>query len=724
MTGRADIKVETPEENWARVFALDTLFDAMTSGRLCGNPVETGDAQLILVLLERLGWKPEAAELATALPHYPKNFGLAEIRSALANLGYSSTITPILGRRLRLCPPGTLVCDDSGALWLIRTRQRGAELFQPGDLERVRALRPMASYQTIQFEAHDLASNATADPTARSWSSNLAHRFLPELRLMFMLTMLSGLMAILIAFGIKTVFDTVIPSRNPSTLYALLVGLGLIAAGELVLRRIRAGVASRLSGRLDYILGTSIFGKMLRLPVSMLTNASESDQLARLKQFETLRDVMGGPLLLLLLELGVALLLLITVAFIAWQLAAMLTCLALIILMAGFALQPGIKRASGNLARAQSRFNASSQEALTCRRSIRRRGLYGHFAQRQRDHMRTLLRAQRKLASEMRLLDGLALISLPTAGASAIGVGALLVMQGSLSSGQLIAATILTWRLFAPIQQTIQILPKLPESRRLLNQIDLFFQLREDASSRHTDVTRECQGNIAVKDLVVRFPGAILPTLMGGRFDIPKGKLVAVSGPSGSGKSTLMRVLSGTLTPQSGIVTVDAFNLSQLSRSYRDRHIGYVPAAPVFIYGTVAQNLRLGTPGATDAQIEGALAETGLSDWVHALPQGIDTRIDPVTMSDALPPGTKTLLSVAQALLTNPAILLLDEPAGGLDAEQEAALMRMLHARRGTMTTLLVTHRPSLIRQADGLLYLEGGTVQLKAPQPAERATA
>ncbi|MEL7149602.1 MAG: ABC transporter transmembrane domain-containing protein [Pseudomonadota bacterium] len=724
MTGHADIKVETPEENWARVFALDTLFDAMTTGRLCGNPVETGDAQLILVLLERLGWKPEAAELATALPHYPNTFGLAEIRSALANLGYSSAITPILGRRLRLCPPGTLVCDESGALWLIRTRQRGAELFQPGDLEQVRALRPMASYQTIQFEAHDLASNATADPTARSWSSNLAHRFLPELRLMFMLTMLSGLMAILIAFGIKTVFDTVIPSRNPSTLYALLVGLALIAAGELVLRRIRAGVASRLSGRLDYILGTSIFGKMLKLPVSMLTNASESDQLARLKQFETLRDVMGGPLLLLLLELGVALLLLITVAFIAWQLAAMLTCLALIILMAGFALQPGIKRASANLSRAQSRFNAGSQEALTCRRSIRRRGLYEHFAQRQRDHMRTLLRAQRKLASEMRLLDGLALISLPTAGASAIGVGALLVMQGSLSSGQLIAATILTWRLFAPIQQTIQILPKLPESRRLLNQIDLFFQLREDASSRHTDVTRECQGNIAVKDLVVRFPGAILPTLVGGRFDIPKGKLVAVSGPSGSGKSTLMRVLSGTLTPQSGIVTVDAFNLSQLSRSYRDRHIGYVPAAPVFIYGTVAQNLRLGTPGATDAQIEGALAETGLSDWVHALPQGIDTRIDPVTMSDALPPGTKALLSVAQALLTNPAILLLDEPAGGLDAEQEAALMRMLHARRGTMTTLLVTHRPSLIRQADGLLYLEGGTVQLKAPQPTERATA
>ncbi len=711
------------EESLARVFKLDSLFDAMISGRLCGKKVDGGIAQILLVLLERIGWKPNVAELAHAMPHYPEHFGLAEIRSAMANLGYLSAIMPVLGSRLQLCPKCTLVCDETGELWLVRATNKGVELFQPGDLEQTKHVQANALYRTIQFETRGFGS-LTASNRGANWAGGVLFRFRSELATLFILTVFSGLIVILVAFGVKTVFDTIIPSRNTETLRAVIIGLGLVALAELMFRRIRANALSRVAGRIEYILGTTLFGKLMRLPAAMLTNASESEQFARFKQFETLREVFGGPIVLLVLELGVAALLLVAIAMIAWQLSLFLVGLALLFLVIAMALRPAIGRANGALSAAQSRFQAANSELFACRKSIRRRGLYDAFSERQRDALRSLIRARRKLSLEVRLLDSLALVSLPFAGASAIGVGALLVMQGSLSAGQLIAVTILTWRLFAPIQQVILVLPKLPELRRLLNQVDLFFKIPEEPKGQPSDVTRPCRGDVAISNLVVRFPGAILPTLVGGEFKIPAGKLIAVTGPSGSGKSTLLRVLSGSLAPQSGVVMVDGLNVLQLSQGYRNRHIARVSQEPIIIFGTVAQNLRLAAPGASDAHIEEVLEELGLDTWVSTLSDGINTRIDPTTMTDVLSPGIRTLLSVAQALLADPAILLLDEPVGGLDAVREAYLVHALLSRRGKMTTFLVTHRPSLISQSDGLIYLEGGAIRFGRPQALERATA
>ena len=250
-------QVESDDDNLEsaamRMFELDALSDSLVSGRLCGQAVHPTMVELMLVLLERLEWAPDTRQLAGALPHFPEIFGLAEFRSALANLGFKSTEAMVLGSQLGTCPPETLVCDPKGELWLIRAEGRRSWLVQPSDDgERKKRVSRQSEYRTFQFEKRTTDEPQTAASAGNiSWTGELLYRFAPELRLLVALTLLSGATAILMAFGIIKIFDTVIPTRNLNTLKGILAGLLLLFFADFTFRRIRADIVGRISAQMS-----------------------------------------------------------------------------------------------------------------------------------------------------------------------------------------------------------------------------------------------------------------------------------------------------------------------------------------------------------------------------------------------------------------------------------------------------------------------------------------
>ena len=701
----------------AQLFKLDSIFDGLISGRLCGERFEPETAQLILVLLERLEWIPDARQLASAMPHFPDCFELNQLRSALAILGYKSSEEAVKGHSLWRYPHGTVI--EQNGLWLLAKDDRQPRLFRPSDVDEVSApIDPNKTYRLARFER----TAATDDDHYSSWTSRLLGRFTPELRLLIALTFLSGLSAILIAFGITTLFDTVIPTRNYATLAGILLGLGAVFVFDFKFRRIRAEVVGRVSGRLEYVLGGALLDKLLRLPTVMLSGSSLGDQMARLRQFESIRDLFGGPVVVLMLELPMALLLLLTVAIIAWPLAVMLAAYAVIFGTIAFLLAPAIRRASQNQSISQGKLNRVVLEVLEQRHRIGRDGLAPIWLGRVETHVRELGQARRRSMSLSRWLDALSQASLPLAAGSVIGVGALFVIYGTLTGGALIAATILSWRLFAPVQQGLVLLPKLQNVLSLFKQIDGLMRLPEEESgSEQGNEAIGAKGNIAAKGLVLRYPKSIAPALVGVQFSIPHGAFFTVSGASGAGKTTLLKVLAGQLQPQAGAVLFNDTNLSQMSRSFRARNIAYVSQSPLYIYGSVAQNLRLSDPTADDAQLMSILSELGLADWIDSLPDGIDTRLDPSLDRAMLSASVLSSLAVAQALLTHPAVLLMDEAVGSMDSALESHLLAALEARRDRMTSVLVTHRPSLIRRSDRTILLNSGAAQVLETNKEQR---
>lgn len=714
MTTPPDTAAPPAKNTIEKVFDLDVLFDGLVSGRLCGQPFDPKLAQLLLFLLERLDWTPDARLLSGALPHFPEKFGVSEIRATLARLGFLSTEIQLEGRQLKACPVETLVADEKNDLWLLTLRKNRKILVRPDDLdEEIARIRRNRLYRAVQFERVETSAPSMPAAVQTGWISETISRFWPELRVLLAVSFLSGCAAILIAFGITTIFDTVIPTRNYSTLTGLIVGLGLIFAFDTYFRNMRANIIARMSGRLTHILGTSLLGKLLSLPPHMLSSVSLSDQMSRLRQFETIRDLFGGPVVLLLLEIPVALLMLAIVASLAWPIAALLTLYICLFTLGALLLAPAIRRETQKLTVAQSAMNRFILEIIEQRDQIARNALASIWLTKLDTRVRDLARARRRTQALSRWLEALSQCSLPLAASTAIGTGAILAMNGTLTGGTLIAVTILTWRLFAPVQQAIMLLPKVQDVTRLFQQIDTLMRLPAEESASDSSLQSIRSGPLAVRGLVLRHPKSISPVLMGVQFDIPQGSLVTVTGKSGSGKTSLLRVLAGQIEPQAGAVMFNGLNISQMSRAFRARNIAFVAQKPLFFYGSVAQFLRLGDPTADDARLLDVLRDLGLEDWVNGLPNGINTRLDPAVDGQLLSSSVLTSLAVAQAILTQPAILLMDEPAGNMEQGHEACLLAALESRRGTMTSVIITHRPSLIKRSDAVIVLNGGAAAM-----------
>ncbi|MFE5868357.1 thiol reductant ABC exporter subunit CydD [Streptomyces roseifaciens] len=215
------------------------------------------------------------------------------------------------------------------------------------------------------------------------------------------------------------------------------------------------------------------------------------------------------------------------------------------------------------------------------------------------------------------------------------------------------------------------------------------------------------QATLTVDRLAVRHAGRAEPSLSETSFEVRPGETVALVGPSGCGKTTLLNVLLGFARPDAGRVLVDGTDLASLSpESWRDQ-VAWVPQRPRLFAGTVAENVRLARPGATDAQVREALREAGALDFVSMLPHGTDTRLG--ENGAGLSAGQRQRLALARAFLADRPLLLLDEPTANLDGETEASVVEAIRRLAAGRTVIMVVHRPALLAVTDR-------TVRLAAP--------
>ncbi|WP_372408643.1 thiol reductant ABC exporter subunit CydD [Streptomyces luteireticuli] len=221
---------------------------------------------------------------------------------------------------------------------------------------------------------------------------------------------------------------------------------------------------------------------------------------------------------------------------------------------------------------------------------------------------------------------------------------------------------------------------------------------------------------LSVDRLVVRHPGRDRPSLAETSFEVRPGETVALTGTSGSGKSTLLNVLLGLERPAGGRVSVDGVDLSSLSPESWRAQVAWVPQRPHLFAGTVAENVRLARPDATDAQLRDALRAAGALDFVSMMEHGTDTRLG--EDGAGLSAGQRQRLALARAFLADRPVLLLDEPTANLDGETEAAVVEAVRRLAEGRTVLLVVHRPALLAVADRMVRL-GEPVESAAPVPA-----
>ncbi len=214
---------------------------------------------------------------------------------------------------------------------------------------------------------------------------------------------------------------------------------------------------------------------------------------------------------------------------------------------------------------------------------------------------------------------------------------------------------------------------------------------------------------IRLDRVTFRHEGRPEDTLLDASLAIPAGSILAIIGPSGSGKTTLADVIMGLLEPLEGTVSVDGLELNRENRRRWRDSISYVPQEVFLLHDTVAANLRLGAPDASEAEIWDALRAANAEEFVAALPEGLQTVLGDRGLR--ISGGERQRLSLARALLRRPQLLILDEATSALDWEHQNLIAASIRALRGSMTVITIAHRLSMIAFADEVVALEGGRV-------------
>jgi ATP-binding cassette subfamily C exporter for protease/lipase/ATP-binding cassette subfamily C protein EexD len=293
-----------------------------------------------------------------------------------------------------------------------------------------------------------------------------------------------------------------------------------------------------------------------------------------------------------------------------------------------------------------------------------------------------------------------------------LALGAWLVLTQQASAGIMIATTVLLGRALQPVEQLVGNWRLLADGRAAYGRLA---QLCAEFDAGAGQLALACpQGRLAVDNLSFRAPGASQPILFHVAFGLAAGESLAILGPSAAGKSTLARLLTGVWAPSTGSVRLDGADLANWPRQDLGPHIGYVPQDVELFDATVAGNIaRLGQPDSN--AVLAAAVRADAHEMILALPQGYDTQVGEHGLR--LSPGQRQRIALARALYGNPRLVVLDEPNSNLDGAGELALAHAVSGlREDGVTTIIITHRPSLIAHVDKILVLEAGRVKRFGP--------
>lgn len=504
------------------------------------------------------------------------------------------------------------------------------------------------------------------------------------------------------------VYDRVLTSQNETTLWMLTLMVVGFFAYMGVLEAVRSFIVIRLGHRLEQRFNLNIYRAAFE------RNLRQGDGAAgqALNDMTQVRQFVTGPALFAFFDapwfpvyLAVIFLFNVWLGVLASAGALLLVLLAVLnerLTQRPLAEASNLQQQSSSLAGSQL-LNAESIQAMGMLGALRQRwfALHGRFLELQNRASDTSAVITATSKSLRLCLQSLVL-----------GLGALLVIEGQMTPGMMIAGSILMGRVLAPIDQLIAVWKQWSGAQLAYKRLETLLQEHPEPPVPMSLPAPD--GQLSIEQVSGGPPGRRVATVQQVSFALAPGEVLGVLGASGSGKSTLARLLVGVWQPLAGHVRLDGAELSQWDRDALGPHIGYLPQSIELLRGSIAENIaRFGELDGHKVVEAARLA--GVHELILRLPQGYDTRLG--EGGGDLSGGQKQRIALARALYGSPCLIVLDEPNSNLDSLGEAALANAIVQLKALgRTVVLVTHRSAALAQADKLLVMNDGRVQAFGP--------
>lgn len=538
--------------------------------------------------------------------------------------------------------------------------------------------------------------------------SSLMKRCRPQILAVVVFSGFANILQLTTSLYMMQVFDRVLTGRSFDTLIYLTI-IALVALGVLaVLEAVRARIMERVGAWIEKRAARPSFERAMEAGLR-----GSGYQVEALRDLGVVRSFLASPTMLAIFDLPwVPVYLLLTVL-----LHPLIGLVALISLGAMITLALVNERMTSPLFRA-----ANSASMVAQRRAsgiVRHAELIDSMGMAP-NLVRVWNAASKEGESDMRrALDLSALFVAVTKflrfvfQIAILGVGAYLTLTQRLSPGAAVAGSIVMSRALAPVEQVFGAWRNIVQARQAWRRLEDFLS-RKGLARSNRSLPRPT-GRLSVEQVRFSFPGQTQPSIRAISFDLEPGEVLAVIGPSAAGKSTLIRLLTGTLEPNSGAVRLDGADVFQWQRSDFGRYVGYLPQEVSLFEGTIFENIaRMGETLTEDVYEAAKLA--GCHEMILRLPKGYDTRIG--DGGQHLSGGQKQMIGLARAFFGRPVFVILDEPNSNLDGDAELALMRAIRRlSEGGTTVVVVSHGPRLVQVCDTVLVLSEGTISMLGPR-------
>jgi ATP-binding cassette subfamily C protein LapB len=596
-------------------------------------------------------------------------------------------------------------------------------LSEGGDLVREEALETLLTRVKPEVVMLGIAArgrDSRIDDFTRPWEEHWfwrhfrhAKRKLSEIALASVLGNVLALAGILFSMQ---VYDRVIPAQSIPTLWVLFIGVLFAALLEFMIRLARTHVSDIMGKHIDLNVSSLFFARAMAIKNdsrpkstgSFISQLREIDQVRELLTSTTVGAAMDIPFVLLFLGI---------MALVGGPLVIIPLIAIPLIVIPGILVQwPMAKLAKEGMRESAIR-NAVLVESIEGVEDIKALQAEPYF-QRQWEHTHAV---GANIGMKQRVwgarLSGWASTVQQITYAGMLVFGCYLVMEGNITTGTLVACSLLSSRTIAPLMQLTMVFSRWQHAKMAMNGLDDLLKKPLDKSTdqkmAHCPVLA---GHYQVQKVQYSYDpekGDQAAQIDG--LEIKPGERVAILGKTGAGKSTLLKLLSGQAQASKGKVIIDGVDMAHIDPMDVRRQVGYLSQDSRLFFGTLRQNLMLGHPHATEAELIQALRISGAIGMVQQDAASLDRLIN--EGGRGLSGGQRQMVLLSRLIVRNPQIVLLDEPTASMDEQLEAWVIRQLQQWLTGRTLVLVTHRPALLNLVDRIVVMENGKVIADGPR-------